>query len=539
MPATKKQIEDILRDCIAADPALEARKDELRPIIKALLESKPDTRFSREFAERLRDALSDERRKRADKISTPTSFFDFMKIKPIILPAAGSLALIAVFAVLLTQKPPGAKTPSLTVADHVAPVGNRISKVGDNAFGPLSATTANVVQQPMADGLEGGHASAAEGAATMTAPSAAPSAPLGSDAAISARPRSGFGGGAGVSTKMAAMMPIQQPVNYHYVFKGDLPELAEKIDVYRHVKGLPDGNLMASFGKMTAGLIDGSRFSSGSVQSFSMVEDREFGYMVYVDANEGTVSLNQNWQRWPHPESLCRDEACYQQYQMKPENVPADDQVIGVAEQFIKEYGIDRTALGTPSVNNDWRIRPMGMAADAKLYAPDVVSVTYPLLIDGKPAQDENGSATGVNINVNVRQMKVDGLWGLTTNRYEQSAYAAETDAARLLKYVANGGLYPAYNDPAAKNVDIELGAPEVVLTSYWKDNGDGTGQTLYVPALRFMVQNPPADQPWFRKAVTVPLSKDLLDQADKQAADMGNGGVPTPIMYMKEDVKK
>ena len=78
--------------------------------------------------------------------------------------------------------------------------------------------------------------------------------------------------------------------------------------------------------------------------------------------------------------------------------------------------------------------------------------------------------------------------------------------------------------------MDIELGNPEVVLTSYWKDNGDGTGgQMLYVPALRFAVLNPPKDQPWFRKAVTVPLAKDLLDQAEAN-----NNGYPTPIMYMK-----
>jgi hypothetical protein len=526
---TKKQVEDILRDCIAADPSLRERQDELRQIISTMLESKPETLFSKDFANRLRAMLSEERQKRTSKIRSKPSFFDFMKLKPFALPLAGSLALVAVFAVLLTQKPMGTKTQTLATAMKTVTPGMKISKVAAGAFGTLTSTTAVAVQAPMADGLEAGRPSGApaSGAAAMaptvlSAPDAAPSA----------------GHVGGVTSKMAAMMPIQEPLNYRYVYKGELPAIDPSIDVFRHVKGLPSGGMLSSIGSVTAGLIDGSRFSSGTIQSLNVVEDREFGYMISLDAVEGAISLNQNWQRWPHPESKCRDEACYKQYQLTPEQVPADDAVIGIAEDFIKEFGIDRSALGQPTLNNDWRIRPMGAAADMPIYVPDVVSVTYPLLIGGKPAQDENGSPNGVTINVNVREKKVDGLWGLSTNRYEQSSYAAETDTGRLLKFVAGGGLYAGYVDPSAKTIDIELGAPEIVLTSYWKDNGDGTGQNLFVPALRFPVQNPPADQPWFRKAVTVPLSKDLLDQADAQAAQQGNGGTPTPIMYMKGGVK-
>jgi hypothetical protein len=40
------------------------------------------------------------------------------------------------------------------------------------------------------------------------------------------------------------------------------------------------------------------------------------------------------------------------------------------------------------------------------------------------------------------------------------------------------------------------------------------------------MVLDKPADQPWFRNAVVIPLAKDLLDLADEQ----NNGGVITPM---------
>ncbi len=529
MPS-KNQIEEILRDCLAADPSLREREDELRPIIKALLESKPDTRFSTEFADRLHDALANERQKRNGKIRVTPSPFGAMKLKPIAFPIVGSLALVAVFALLLVQKPPGAKTSTVATVQQPKPHGMQIAKVADGAFGPLAATTVQATRPLMADGYEEGRNAA--GAAPMAAPSAA----MGMDTAVSAHSQNG-GGGTASSSKMAAIMPVQQPVNYRYVYKGELPPIDAKIAVYRHVKGLTSGNLLPSFGNITGGLMDGSHFSSGALQSLNVVEDRDYGYGIFLDATEGGISMNQNWQRWPHPESKCRDEACYQQYQLKPDQMPADDVVIGVAEDFIKEYGIDRSALGKPSINSDWRIRPMGVAADMPLYVPDVVSVSYPYLIDGKTVQDESGNVNGVTVNVDVREKKVDGLWGLLTNRYEQSSYDAETDTARLLKFVSNGGLYPVYDDSSAKTVEIALGEPEVVLVAYWKDNGDGTGQNLYVPTLRFTVQNPPADQPWFRKAVTVPLSKDLLDQADKQAAGQG-GGVPTPVMYMKDGVK-
>jgi hypothetical protein len=350
--------------------------------------------------------------------------------------------------------------------------------------------------------------------------------------------RGGGGTAAPVARPLAAegkvaMMPIDyQPVNYRYVYKGDIKAPDKNIDVYRRVKGFAGGMApLAALGKSAIGTVDLTRLDSASLQNFTLTENREFGYMVTVDANEGIVSFGQDWRKWPHPESQCQDDACFQRNRLTAEQMPSDEASIGVADRFLQDYGISRETYGAPEVRGEWRAEYAAATDKASVFLPDSVIVVYPLVIDGKVVDDADGVPTGLMISVNVRHMRVDGMWGLNAGAYERSSYAAETDVKRLRAFVEQGGIWGAWNgDPSAKTVDVELGDPEVVLALTWKSREDGTNDDLYETALRFPVLKPPPDQAWFRRAVVVPLVKEALDAA----AQPGAAPAPTPGIMTK-----
>lgn len=499
------QIESIIKDCVAAEPALAGREAELRAIVKALLDAKPDTRFDAAFAARLREQVLAAAAS-GSREAAPSSFFEtLMKRNPFFVLIPGGAALGVLLAVVLSYQSVGTprtsqvatESPAFTSAGGVS-----IAMVGEGAFGALSAT-------PATDG----RTQAGGGGLTLglggggTTPSATP-----------------------VATDAAKMIAPGEYVSYRYVYKGDLPQLEPTMPAYRRIKGFSvDGGAMGALRPLAGGLFDLAQLQSAKVQSFSAIEDREFGYIAYVDTVEGMVSLSQNWTKWPHPENLCRDEACWKQYQLTPAQLPADETILGIASRFLSEYGISLDAYGAPEVRHEWRGQIAAGVDQSTLVVPDSIPVVYPLAIGGSRVDDEGGTAQGLVVSVNVRHSRVDGVWGLTSNAYEASQYAIETDAKRLSTFIERGGLY-GWFDPAAKTVEVELGTPETVLTRTWATRADGMGEEILVPALRFPVLNPPADQPWFRKAVVIPLTKQTLDAVQPQDG-VGIMPVPTPLM--------
>lgn len=474
-------IEHFLQDCYAIDPSLKEHEPELRRAIEKLIAAKPDARPDADFVARLRnEVVTNAGRMSASPMNDLRTFFSMRWVAPV-----GALTAV-VLLILVTS--PGGKTP---IGDVAPGDGASSTVAAREGFGPLAT----------AQGVN--------------------------PAALSAR---GFGGGGGVGLPMAMsedadakmMIAPVDYVQYRFVYDGEFPELPADVTVLRRIKGFSGIQIPNISG---GDVMDLSALSNTRLQSLAIVEDREFGLMAYIDALEGTINLSQNWQKWPHPEQQCVDEACWAQYRMSPEDVPSDEAVIEVADRFMDEYGISREGLGTPEVRNEWCVMYAASIVKEGFTAPDTLSVVYPFVMEGTAAVDESGTSAGIQVNVNLRHMRVDGAWNMSTLSFDRSTYTGETDAERIMKFVNQGGLY-AWYDPNVKIVDVQLGAPELVYLRSWKAREDGTSDDLFVPALRFMVLDKPADQPWFRNAVVIPLAKDLLDLADEQ----NNGGVITPM---------
>jgi hypothetical protein len=275
-------------------------------------------------------------------------------------------------------------------------------------------------------------------------------------------------------------------------------------------------------------------FSSLKVQNINLAEDKDFGYMISSNVQEGSIYISQNWLKWPQPYKLCTGEtSCIDQNQINISQVLPDSEVIKIAQDFIKSHGISLASYGEPEVTDTWRIEYEKMADKSQFYIPESANVLFPLKVNGNFVYDESGSKTGMNLSVDYRQKKVSGAGNITSQTYQASNYAAETDAAKIIKVVEQGGYwgnpYPVpmkqssvsetlpqpgiMPQPETKEIEIQVGTPkkEYVLFSNYSNN---QANYLFVPSLIFPIINTFQDTNYYYpKNIVVPLAKELLDQ--------------------------
>ncbi len=449
----------------------------------------PDENFKRGLFMRLDSEISNQNNRKE-----PTINYNFMKKLNIALAGLVGIAIVALIVITNPQK----SSVSL-------PGDQQITHAGSRAFGSLTnVTLANARGQG-----GGGNANAAEADKMAATPSAV-------------SPDPGFGGG-GSSESM-----IYQPIDYKFVYKGEAFSIDESsLEVFERQKGFGSNLDLASFlSNFSVGMFDINKFSDAKLDYVTASQDRDFGYTLSLDLKQGSVYIGENWEKWMTPDRMCTDEACWQANRLKIDQIPADEVVINIANQFLDEFGISRDAFGEPFVQNMWRVEYARMADPNIAYVPDMISVVYPTKITGQEVYDEGGTKTGMYVSVNVRQNKVSSVGELTSQRFQGSSYETEQDSAALIKLAENGGyrsymLYPAADRPDAKTETLELGTPTRALVRMWQPL-NGTTRDLYVPSLIFPITQK-SDAYYFQNII-VPLVKDILNS---QKSGWGGGIMP------------
>ncbi|HEX3099659.1 MAG TPA: hypothetical protein VHQ41_01660 [Patescibacteria group bacterium] len=342
-------------------------------------------------------------------------------------------------------------------------------------------------------------------------------------------PVSGMGGSAGLnaaapasapstSTKMIAPgEPYPGPIYYSFKYEGDktLPGVEATQPVLKRSKPEQPASLVDRIvGMLSFGLINLNALKDVQLQNFSFVENHQYGYAAYVDAQNGAVSMYQNYEQWPQPDYTCKDTNC-DMLQLKIEDLPSDADAIAAAETFIQQYAISKEGYGTPRVVSAWRIAydQTPVAQRSSFYIPQQVQVVYPLMLEGKEVYDESGNVYGMNIMIDAKTKRVTNLSELITKQFESSSYKGETDVNRLLKIAGNGG-FRNYNyvDSNAKKVELKLDTPTVQMVKiYYSADNYRTNSDLYMPALIFPIKNWKETNYW-RQTVIVPLVKSILD---------------------------
>ncbi len=481
------EIQSILKELLAADPSLKDREKELLPLLQLLVENKPAAEPTEDFKRRLHAEIR--MHTRAEPSESPlTSFFSFLMNKQYSVALAGLLLGVLITGPVVYYGLPSGNnggTPSGTPLFSYS-----VSDTGANAFGDFSAVSALGARG------QGGGGGGNPAPAMMATE-----------------------GSAATDSKMVAPdSMIYRPQVFKFKIDGEIPALTEtQVQVLRRNKVITSADAQALLKTFNLGSIDLGSFGSLKTDSVSLYQDGKNGYMMYISFREGSVSINQNWETWDHPESKCTTEACFQQYRIKESDIPADDVLIGIADDFVKAHGIDLTQFGPGEVDNSWRTSLAAMSATdrAMYWFPESARVIYPQLIDGKPVYEQGGTKAGISIGVHVRQKKVSDAYGILSQNYTRSTYEAVTTSGAIIDFLdRSGNMYGGGMPPNTipQTVDVTLGAPTLGFTKVYSYE-DGKADELVVPALIFPVKSVPEGSYYYQQSVTVPLAKELMDK--------------------------
>lgn len=452
--ADNRKIEALTAELLAADPTLDPAK--LKAAVAALMSARPSAEVSSKFAEDLRLKLDQRilqlKTERKQPFHFNLNFISMNKFK-LTLASAAIVAIIALVA-------------SFTLKPVNFPSGPQIARTGDAAFGKLDKLTAAV-------GKGGG----AGGGQAATAPD-------------------GRGGGGGFA-----------PVNYRYVYKGDTFTIDDsKMTVYKRQKGFTtDATFNSLLGKFSVSSFNINKFKDAKLQYVSGVQDVAYGYAINLDFREGTANIAQNYERWPQTNPS----------RLELGQVPSDEHLIALADQFLAEYGISKANFASPIVDNGWRREYDKTADKNNFYIPTMLAVIYPLKIDGHEIYDEGGNPTGMYVSIDIPSDKVSNVNELSNQRYLGSEYDVVRDTKKLINVAESGQAYPYPTmDPNAKTQTLNLGTPVIQYVRMWMPTDTGAGSDLYVPSLLFPILNAPD---YYAKNLVVPLVKDILDARQNQ----------------------
>src|SRR3990167_9364621 len=282
------QIEDILRELLQQKPELRGREMQLRELLASLMAARDETTPDPSFAKNLRADLAAQAKNFERNYETkPSLIFFSMKNFSYVLGAIVLVAIGAVGATIFSKQ-----QLSLVLGSDV-----EVNRVGAEAFGDLAlAVSTDTTALGRGAGGSGAERSQSGGGSAA----AVPSAMLTADKSMASPLIYPGGGGGGMPDFF----------NYRFVYKGEPTTLPrEQSDVYRRVKGFPGGaEISSTLRGLNFGVVNLGSFDNLQLQSFSLLEDRDFGYAVYVDMQQGSISVSENWQKWQTPDRLCQED---------------------------------------------------------------------------------------------------------------------------------------------------------------------------------------------------------------------------------------
>lgn len=495
-----EKIKQLIEELIQIEPEFSGKEKVLTEVLSEMASLSErvhiDDAFRKELKQRLLKASVEE-----EKTSFIKELFTMKKL---------SFALAAVALVIAGAAGTGVYYRKYNVlnsgkqAIELFSSDTKITKNGKNAFGSL-AQTAN----ERGAGMGGENAAVSSEAAIKRPQSGGGNGnvpPVTNPVAPTQTADMAYGMGGGTSM-IAPYYPVK------YVYKGEKLDLSQaEGEVFRRVKGNNSGPVADVLKSLSLGLIDLNKFTNTNVESFTLVENRDNGYMVSVSTQEGMINVYQNYQKWPTIQYT-------DNYRMGQKDVLPDEELFSIANKFLADYGVSTSNYDAPVVQKFWNDPVVSSRSSMEIYIPEVVSIIYPTKINGEKIVDEGGNYTGLNVSIDMRRKVVTSLNELVDQNYESSSYALETDTARILKFAESGGGYMNIYDSQTESQrkEVTLGTPTRGLVRTWIYD-ENQGKELYVPALIFPVTSALEDNAYYtQKQVIVPLVKEVLDSRSKQ----------------------
>jgi len=509
---TTNELDKIIAELYILEPDLRHHEELLKKLLLEMSNLRPDTKFDLAFAAQLRTTILNKAQVPLQKYTFfKTINFNIMNKKLYFTTGALALVAIAIVATVSLYQPTARLTNDKTHEQS-------ISALPAEAFGQLASTnnTKDSVSA-VAPGLDGGGmasgvlAARSEGI-SLTETAMAPT--ITSDFAVDAK----------------MILPY---FSYRYEYKGEPIELtSNEGSVFRRLKG------NSQSGKTLAGLLQNfsipdinlKTFSNLRATNLSLMEDKDLGLIINFDFNEDNIYISENWEKWRimERENCGEDQACWNRWRLKINDVPSDTELIATANKFLSDKEIGLKYYGEPTVDNTWRENYNQTTNKDDFYIPEYATVIYPLIINDEPARDQSGSYTGLRVSINLFKKSVSGLSGLHPYRFESSSYKLETSADNILKVAENGGWNRGWFGGSEETKTLDLGTPKKSYVQWWKYN-NGRNDELFIPALIFPILNLPTDNYYGPRQIVVPLVKEMLDELNSQTPIS-----PMPIMLQK-----
>ncbi len=320
------------------------------------------------------------------------------------------------------------------------------------------------------------------------------------------------------SSKISAdrmMMPIGEQRVYKYIYSGSGVTLESEMAVYLKNKSpMTAAEAQGFLGNFKISSIDLKQFTSLTLNSLALSEDRTNGLSLNIDFNEGNLSISKNWNKWA--QNNCQTDVCFQQNQMKVGEVLPNEKSLAIAAAFIADHKISTSSYGKPFVKNEWKVAYDLVSDKSQAYIPDTEYVIYPLVIDGKTIYEEYGQAKGITVGIDSKTGLVSEVNGIEKLDFLDSNYPVETDFAKIRALAEKGGrtgyAYPMMGlpqDVKTVTVEVKLGEPTMSYVHLYEYK-EGQSSEYFVPALIFPVMQKPGEGEYFQDQIIVPIIKDF-----------------------------
>lgn len=465
-------IKKIVTDIIDHDPLLKEHKKDVEVLVKELLATKDDIKIDKRFVKRMKKELKKEVNKELSNRQT---------MKHPLIPFTSGIALAAIAATLFVNIwQPNTKAPAIPVMiDAIT-----IDMADEESFGKLEVEESQ------------GHGGGAEMAMMADSRIAMPGI---------VPPGYGY-----------------ERINYEYIYKGEDINLEnEKLQVLKAKKVESSVKAPGLLNQIAGKLINTKMAADADVTHVNYVQDKEFGYSVSANAADGSVSINQNYEKWPNIYEECKyDQKCIQENKLTESDILSDSELIEIAKEFVMQWGINTDLLGDPEVQSS----PMTIFKESQErsidpYVPEMAQVFFPYKINDMAVVNQGGYKEGMLVSVNMRYKKASGAYGMRAFAFDGSMYEAQTSAEEFKREMMQGGWGVSLHNNPDKIVELAVANPQMVLMKTYRSNKEerGMNDEFYVPAMQFDIKKPDADDEAYkdialpyRDTIVVPLIKEF-----------------------------
>lgn len=315
-------------------------------------------------------------------------------------------------------------------------------------------------------------------------------------------------------TSMPMMPPYQGRINYEYMFDGDLPNIPDSIAVYRSDKKSTVQTPSMEIPALALETFDMDSFTNLGLQNLTLVEDADFGYRISIDLQRQHINMNQNWERWEPLMERCAGGARCMDKPLTKDDIPADRELIGIADEFLSSHKITVDSFGKPTIEKYWEEQSF-----SEEFYPSVMTVVYPFIIEDQiVVQNGNTMPFGMRVSIDVRLKKVTSV-DIPFINLEKSSYEP-LKSENLEKNIKMGGYEGVQYSSPQETKQVSLENPKIQLVQYmlW-DNETINPQEIYIPSLVFEVVKEEEDTlqrgpyNYMPNQIVVPLAKDIFAQ--------------------------